>query len=108
MDAENIKQRIVRMKESGRSARQIAQTLNESGIKTPKGKKWDSQKIFDIVYADKKKTGTTRAYVRKAKELLNPVEDLEQVSTDVNVLAILCSTKYTDTQKVQAIKALLT
>lgn len=105
-ESRDVKNRVLRMKSKGQTAREIAEALNADGVTTPAGKKFTSQKIFDIVYADKKKSG----YVKQAKALLNPKpveEDLEEIATDVNFMGILFSARYSDTQKVNALKALI-
>lgn len=106
-ESRDTREKIVRMKNKGMSARQIADALNGDGITTPNGLKWNEKKIYGVAYYMERTQGKA---VKQARHLLNGQSDEETIETtsdNSDVLALLNSTKYTDTQKVQAVKALL-
>lgn len=107
MKEQTVKTKIVTMKASGLSARDIAEKLNTAGTTTATGLKWTSQKIFDVVYQSKNKSDNKRSYVKKARQLLGTEAEETTTGTNTDILGLLDSQRYTDRQKVEAVKALL-
>lgn len=104
MSYDKVKMKVLEMKESGKSAREISEIMNTKGVTTPSGLKFSAQKVFDIVYQNKNKS----AYVKRAKKLLGNEETVRtEESTNVDIVNLLNSSKYNDRQKVEAVIALL-
>lgn len=104
MKAETVKAKVLSMKASGKSASEISEYLNAAGARTKTGLKYTPQAIFNIVYAASNKK-TKSSYVNEAKSILGR-EDV-QASTNSDILGLLESSKYSDRQKIEAVKALL-
>lgn len=100
-----IRAKILKMKSQGHSAREIAEHLNSTGVKTPHGKTFKEKSVFAIVYRVKKQ-GKTADYVGKARTLLGADETTEATANS-DILGLLDSQRYTDRQKIEAVKALL-
>jgi len=104
MEKKEILVKIAKMRDQGKSAKQIAEHFNELGFTSKSGLKWNGKNVSALFYNNQ---NLVSKYVKEAREAINSQGAATETQTDGDIVMILNSMKYSDRQKVAAVKALL-